>query len=43
MFGPYSTDSPELSIVIPAHNEAGRILPYLLQVTEYFRAAKPDV
>lgn len=36
MLAPYSTDSLELSIVIPAHNEAGRILPYLLQVCEYF-------
>ena len=27
--------SPELSIVIPAHNEAGRILPYLRQITTY--------
>jgi dolichyl-phosphate beta-glucosyltransferase len=26
---------PELSIVIPAHNEAGRILPYLRQITDY--------
>jgi dolichyl-phosphate beta-glucosyltransferase len=25
----------ELSVVIPAHNEAGRILPYLRQVTDY--------
>jgi dolichyl-phosphate beta-glucosyltransferase len=37
MFGHHSTDFPELSIVIPAHNEAGRILPYLLQITQYFR------
>jgi dolichyl-phosphate beta-glucosyltransferase len=37
MFASYSTDSPELSIVIPAHNEAGRILPYLLQISEYFK------
>lgn len=27
--------SPELSIVIPAHNEAGRILPYLEAITDY--------
>jgi dolichyl-phosphate beta-glucosyltransferase len=33
----HSTDPPELSIVIPAYNEAGRILPYLLQITQYFR------
>lgn len=37
MFGRPNADSPELSIVIPAHNEAGRILPYLRQITEYFR------
>jgi dolichyl-phosphate beta-glucosyltransferase len=36
MTGPYNAGSPELSVVIPAHNEAGRILPYLRQVTEYF-------
>lgn len=28
-------NSPELSIVIPAHNEASRILPYLCQITTY--------
>lgn len=37
MFGHHSTDFPELSIIVPAHNEAGRILPYLLQITQYFR------
>jgi dolichyl-phosphate beta-glucosyltransferase len=31
----YNADSPELSIIIPAHNEAARILPYLHQVTDY--------
>ncbi|HLZ32909.1 MAG TPA: dolichyl-phosphate beta-glucosyltransferase [Nitrospira sp.] len=36
MFGRLNADSIELSIVIPAHNEAGRILPYLQQITEYF-------
>jgi dolichyl-phosphate beta-glucosyltransferase len=28
-------DLPELSIVIPAHNEAGRILPYLRDIIDY--------
>ncbi len=37
MAGRHKADSPELSIVVPAHNEAGRILPYLRQITEYFR------
>src|SRR6476619_7577806 len=37
MSGRYNADSPELSVIIPAHNEAGRILPYLRQITEYFR------
>jgi dolichyl-phosphate beta-glucosyltransferase len=37
MVGHYDADSPELSIIIPAHNEAGRILPYLRQITDYFR------
>ncbi|WP_455245133.1 glycosyltransferase [Petrachloros mirabilis] len=32
-----NTDPPELSIVIPAHNEADRILPYLQTVTNYLR------
>ncbi|HET8720644.1 MAG TPA: dolichyl-phosphate beta-glucosyltransferase [Nitrospira sp.] len=27
--------APELSIVIPAHNEAGRILPYLREIIDY--------
>jgi dolichyl-phosphate beta-glucosyltransferase len=27
----------EISVVIPAHNEATRILPYLHQITDYFR------
>jgi dolichyl-phosphate beta-glucosyltransferase len=36
MSGQYNLESPEFSIVIPAHNEAGRILPYLRQITEYF-------
>ena len=31
-----NTDPPDLSIVIPAHNEAGRILPYLRQITDHF-------
>jgi dolichyl-phosphate beta-glucosyltransferase len=35
MFRPAIHSSPELSIVIPAHNEAGRILPYLRQITDY--------
>jgi dolichyl-phosphate beta-glucosyltransferase len=35
MFRPRILTSPELSIVIPAHNEAGRILPYLRQITAY--------
>ena len=29
--------TPDLSIVIPAHNEAGRILPYLQRISEYFQ------
>src|SRR5262249_47113919 len=37
MFGSYHPDSPELSIIIPAHNEADRILPYLQQITEYLQ------
>jgi dolichyl-phosphate beta-glucosyltransferase len=37
MSGPYHPDSPELSVIIPAHNEAARILPYLRQITEYFQ------
>jgi len=35
MFDPYNHASPELSVVIPAHNEAGRILPYLQQIITY--------
>lgn len=30
-----NTDPPELSITIPAHNEARRILPYLRKITDY--------
>jgi dolichyl-phosphate beta-glucosyltransferase len=37
MSGRYNADSPELSIIIPAHNEAGRILPYLRQIADYFQ------
>ena len=29
-------DVPELSIIVPAHNEAERILPYLQQIADYF-------
>jgi hypothetical protein len=35
MVGSHIHRSPELSIVIPDHNEAGRILTYLTQVTGY--------
>jgi len=35
MVDPYTHGSPQLSIVIPAHNEAGRILPYLRQIIDY--------
>ena len=35
MLSPQNQRSPELSIVIPAHNEAGRILPYLQRITDY--------
>jgi dolichyl-phosphate beta-glucosyltransferase len=35
MFDPYNHASPELSVIIPAHNEAGRILPYLQQIVAY--------
>ncbi|TAJ24885.1 MAG: glycosyltransferase family 2 protein [Nitrospirae bacterium] len=31
------SDPPHLSIVIPAYNEAGRILPYLTSITAYFK------
>ena len=37
MSGRYNADSPELSVIIPAHNEAGRILPYLRQIADYFQ------
>jgi len=30
-------DPPELSIIIPAHNEARRILPYLRKISDYLR------
>ena len=33
----HRTEAVEISVVIPAHNEASRILPYLLQITDYFR------
>jgi dolichyl-phosphate beta-glucosyltransferase len=35
MIGPHPSNSPELSIVVPAHNEADRILPFLRQITDY--------
>ncbi len=35
MVRPHLHRFPELSIVIPAHNEAGRILPYLRQIIAY--------
>ena len=35
MVDPHTHGSPQLSIVIPAHNEAGRILPYLRQIIDY--------
>jgi dolichyl-phosphate beta-glucosyltransferase len=35
MFGSDHLSTLELSVVIPAHNEAGRILPYLRQIIEY--------
>jgi dolichyl-phosphate beta-glucosyltransferase len=35
MYTRHPSSSPELSIVLPAHNEAGRILPYLQQIIEY--------
>jgi dolichyl-phosphate beta-glucosyltransferase len=35
MFGRHRPESPELSIVIPAHNEAGRISPYLAHIIDY--------
>ena len=38
MFGLLHADTPELSVIIPAYNEAGRILPYLRQIAEYFDA-----
>jgi dolichyl-phosphate beta-glucosyltransferase len=33
----HRTEAVEISVVIPAHNEATRVLPYLLQITDYFR------
>ena len=38
MFGLLHADTPELSVISPAYNEAGRILPYLRQIAEYFDA-----
>ena len=35
MAGQFKGDVPELSIIIPAHNEADRILPYLHQIKNY--------
>jgi dolichyl-phosphate beta-glucosyltransferase len=35
MAGPHHSKSPELSIVVPAYNEAERILPFLQQITDY--------
>jgi dolichyl-phosphate beta-glucosyltransferase len=35
MFGSHHPHSTDLSIVIPAHNEAARILPYLQDIVEY--------
>lgn len=32
-----NTDPPKLSIIIPAHNEARRILPHLQKITDYLR------
>lgn len=33
----FNGDVPEVSIIVPAHNEADRIFPYLLQIADYFR------
>jgi dolichyl-phosphate beta-glucosyltransferase len=35
MFGRHRPESPELSVIIPAHNEAGRISPYLGHIIDY--------
>lgn len=35
MIGPHHSSSPDLSIVIPARNEADRILPFLRRITGY--------
>lgn len=40
MLGPDTFDSMYLSIVIPAHNEAGRILPYLQHITAYMHCQR---
>ncbi|MBM4123561.1 MAG: glycosyltransferase family 2 protein [Nitrospira sp.] len=32
---PFQSDPPHLSVVIPAYNEAGRILPYLADISAY--------
>ncbi len=37
MFRWVKTKAVEISVVIPAHNEAARILPYLHQIAEHFR------
>jgi dolichyl-phosphate beta-glucosyltransferase len=37
MLGWHRTEAVEISVVIPAHNEAPRVLSYLLQITDYFR------
>src|SRR5512143_1244712 len=37
MLGWHRTEAVEISVVIPAHNEATRVLPYLVQITDYFR------
>lgn len=33
----FDGDLPELSIIVPAHNEAERILPYLQQIADFFQ------
>ena len=35
MICPHLSSSPELSIVVPAHNEADRILPFLGEIIDY--------
>ena len=35
MICPHHSSSPELSIVVPAYNEADRILPFLREITDY--------